>query len=240
MSWLFSQALVAAYSEANSSAGQPCAPSSAIPTPQAYLPPDKMTDFSHLSQYGMTFAPLTADLGEGLLKWLQAAFRARTCQPRRQSITESLGLKENAAACGVSSPESLAKYDLDTHSLRTARCLFPEDSTGCCVTLPRWGTMRAGELSEQTPPAWITNANGSGLLPTVLASDWRGGTTTIRKDTGKQRLDQWRHYVKVRYGLTYPHPTHSELRMGWPEGWTELKPLGTDKFQAWCGLHGKL
>ena len=75
------------------------------------------------------------------------------------------------------------------------------------------------------------------LLPTPVATDWKGGTSAIRKDTGKQRLDQWRDYVKSVYGMTYPHPTHSEMRMDWPAGWTDLKPLETDKFQQWQHLH---
>ena len=27
--------------------------------------------------------------------------------------------------------------------------------------------------------------------------------------------------------------------MGWPEGWTNLEPLETDKFQQWQNLHGR-
>jgi hypothetical protein len=74
-------------------------------------------------------------------------------------------------------------------------------------------------------------------LPTPLATDWKGGTTAARKDNGKLRFDQWRDYIKLEYGMTYPHPTHSELRMGWPTEWTDLKPLGMDKFQAWQQQH---
>ena len=76
------------------------------------------------------------------------------------------------------------------------------------------------------------------LLPTPVASDHRGGTAAIRKDKGKQRLDQWKDYVKSVYGMTYPHPTHSEMRMGWPTEWSDLKPLAMDKFQQWQHLHG--
>ena len=83
----------------------------------------------------------------------------------------------------------------------------------------------------------LTAENLEGLLPTPVATDWKGGTSSIRKDTGKQRLDQWRDYVKSVYGMTYPHPTHSEMRMGWPIEWTDLKPLETDKFQQWQHLH---
>jgi hypothetical protein len=34
------------------------------------------------------------------------------------------------------------------------------------------------------------------------------------------------------------NPEWIEWFMGWPMGWTELEPLGTDKFQEWQQLHG--
>ena len=54
MSWLFSRALVEEYLGENYSDGEQCAPSSGNPTPQVYLPPDKMTAFSRPSRFGMT------------------------------------------------------------------------------------------------------------------------------------------------------------------------------------------
>jgi hypothetical protein len=35
------------------------------------------------------------------------------------------------------------------------------------------------------------------------------------------------------------NPDWTEWLMGWPPGWTDLKPLGTDKFQQWLQQHGK-
>jgi hypothetical protein len=70
--------LVAEYLEGSCSDGAPFAPSSGNPTPQAYLPPDKMMAFSRPSRFGMTFAPLTDDRGAELLTWFRAGFRART------------------------------------------------------------------------------------------------------------------------------------------------------------------
>jgi len=37
----------------------------------------------------------------------------------------------------------------------------------------------------------------------------------------------------------YPSPSVSEWVMGWPIGYTELEPLGMDRFQEWFALHGK-
>jgi hypothetical protein len=35
------------------------------------------------------------------------------------------------------------------------------------------------------------------------------------------------------------NPTWVEWLMGWPEGWTDLKPLEMDKFRQWLDSHGK-
>jgi len=82
MSWLYSQVLVEEYLGDNFLDGEQSAQSSGNPIPQAYCAPDKMTVFSRLSQYGMTYKPLTADLGEALLMSYLAAFPAKTSQPR--------------------------------------------------------------------------------------------------------------------------------------------------------------
>ena len=81
MSWLFSQALVAEYLEGTCSDGEQFAPSSGNPTPQAFLPSDRMTAFSRPSRFGMTFAPLMDIFGVELLTWFLAASRARTSAP---------------------------------------------------------------------------------------------------------------------------------------------------------------
>ena len=82
MSWLFSQALVAEYSQATCSAGELSALSSGNPTPLAYLPPDRTKDFSRPSRFGSTFRPLTEDLGAAVLTWFLAGSPARTSAPQ--------------------------------------------------------------------------------------------------------------------------------------------------------------
>jgi hypothetical protein len=81
MSWLFSQVLVEEYLAGNFSDGEQSAPSSGSHTQQAYCAPDKMTAFSHLFQYGMTYKPLTESHGEALLMSYLEAFRAKICPP---------------------------------------------------------------------------------------------------------------------------------------------------------------
>ena len=82
MSWLFSQALVEEYLEDICSDGEQYAPLSGPLIQQAYCSPDKMTEFSRLSRFGMTFKPLTADRGEELLTLYLAGSRVRTSAPQ--------------------------------------------------------------------------------------------------------------------------------------------------------------
>jgi len=82
MSWLFSQALVEEYLEATSLDGELSAPLNGNPIPQAYCAPDKMTKFSRLSRFGMTYKPLTATRGEELLTLYLADFHAKTSPQR--------------------------------------------------------------------------------------------------------------------------------------------------------------
>jgi len=178
MSWLISRALMEDYANSHSlpalveefsaascSGGEPFVPSSVSPTPQAYLSPDRTTAFSRLSRFGMTFAPLTDNLGEALLKWCRADFRARTFQPPEKAQEST----ENDPACGGRWRELSVKYDRNTSSWKTHRCLWAEDLPECSVTLPRWGLMRGGVLSELATLEHRTGAKESGLWPTPNA-----------------------------------------------------------------------
>jgi hypothetical protein len=50
-----------------------------------------------------------------------------------------------------------------------------------------------------------------------------------------QKHPSCRRLVKLFGKLT---PEVFEWMMGWPIGWTDLKPLETDKFQQWQQRHG--
>ena len=78
MSWLFSQVLVVEYLGDISLDGEQSVQSNGNPTQQAYCSPDKMTEYSRLSRFGMMFKPLTESLGEELLMSYRADFHAKT------------------------------------------------------------------------------------------------------------------------------------------------------------------
>jgi hypothetical protein len=251
MSWLFSQALVEEYSGASSSGGEPSAPLNGNPTPQAYCAPDKTMAFSRLSRFGMTFKPLTEDRGEALLMSYLAAFPARTSQSP-EKVSEST---ESAAECGSTWRGWLAKYDPDTSSWRTAQCSFIEDLPESLETFPRSGMTRGGLLWELPMLERRTKETDSGLWPTPtssvgganhnspsvvsgkrfamnLAGAVQSFPTPTRRDyksgTGAQDRPGHSPPLSNVIGGTL-NPTWVEWLMGWPLGWTDLKPLEMDK-----------
>ena len=201
MSWLFSRALVEAFSEDTCSAGEPSALLSGNPTPQAFLPPDRMTAFSRPSRFGMTFSPLTEDLGEAVLTWCQEVSHARTsASPAREQAS-----MEPAAACGDTWRGSLARFDPATCSWKTAQPSLLEDLGESSVIWPRSGMTAGGQCWELPTLEHRTSGTGSGLsvpTPTVYDSTGKG---TPRKDSN---LDQGgRHGVSLHHFVAkWPTP----------------------------------
>jgi hypothetical protein len=117
MSWLYSQALVEEYLGASCSDGEPSVQSNGNPTQQAYCAPDKMTGFSRLSRFGMTYKPLTASRGEELLTLYLAAFHAKICQPQ----VEAQDLTGSEVDYGERWGGLLAKLDPNSFLWKTAR-----------------------------------------------------------------------------------------------------------------------
>lgn len=236
MSWLFSRALVEEYLEGTCSDGAPFAPSSGNPTPQAYLPPDKMTAFSRPSQFGMTFAPLTDDLGAGLLTWFLAASRARTSAPQ-EGARDS---KASDPASGWKWLESLAKYEPATCSWRTRQCSLLGGLEEFSETWPKWGSMRDGECLAQEMLAPRTSAKGFGLLPTPTKS-WgrRGHGVSNNKDNGRYSPAIVDRCLALNKEFGWRWPCNMvETMMGWPRGWSALRPLEMPRFREWLRLHG--
>lgn len=168
MSWLYSQALVAEYSQATCWDGAPSAPLSVMPTPHKFWRNDKTVEPSDLSRFGLTCAPLTGDRGADLLTWFREAFLARTSALR----AKALALMAHAAACGPIWRASLARFDPASATWRTAQPSLLGDSEECSVTWPRSGMTAGGQCWELTMLAPRTSANDSGLwVPTPCATD---------------------------------------------------------------------
>ena len=286
MSWLYSQALVEEYLGDNFSDGEQSVPLNGSHTQLAYLPPDKMTAFSRLSRFGMTFKPLTENLGEELLKSFREDFRVRTFPLQEKEMD----LMESDQECGDKWRGSFAKWDQSTSLWRTHQCSFLGDLEPFSETYPQWGLMRNGELWEQKTLVQTTKGTESGLwlTPTVMdglparnpealerqyQNNRKGRTThsTLREQVvypppkemfptpcstdykGSGQAGQLRDrldYAAERGATknkTFMEPTvlggqlnpnWVEWLMGWPIGFTDLKPLAMDKSLSVPQLHG--
>jgi hypothetical protein len=246
MSWLFSQALVEEFLADGCSGGEPFAQLNVMPTPHKFWSNDKTMEPSNLSRFGLTLRLLTEQDGEAvLMSYLEASPARISVAPAR--APEST---ENAAECGGRWQGSLAKYDPDTHSLKTAQCSLLEDLTGCCVTLPRWGSMRNGALYLRKIPALHTAENASGLWPTPDAScGRRGWSRTVAEQllTGNRERKSgakigsslaWEPRLLPEYSPgARLNPDWLEWLMGWPIAHTALLPLETAKFREWRQQH---
>lgn len=214
MSWLFSQALVAEYSADTCSAGAPSAQSNGNPTPQAYCAPDKMTAFSRLSRFGMTFAPLTEDRGAELLTLFQAASRARTSAPRGGAQEST----EHAADSGAKWHESSVKYDPALCSWKTYRSLWEEALPWSSVTLPRWGMTRNGLVLQHPISERPISATGSGLLAPTHSGNW---PTPTCADTRTDKLKSTQQKEGSMHSVSL-----AQVAQMWPARWAT--PSATD------------
>lgn len=251
MSWIISNALMKDYenshcsqvqavesSEVTCSDGKQSAPLNGTNTPLLYCAQDKMKGFSRISRSGMTCRLLTEVHGEDLLTWYLEASRARTYQA--QAVEQES--KENDQECGSTWRESLAKYDPDSHSWRTAQCSLLGGLESFSETWPRSGTMRNGVAYPARNLEPTTSATESGLLPkmpTPRASDGKGAQS---KDAAQRARDRGfapnlPELIAELEGGGALNPMYSEWMMGWPSGWTDLKPLETDRFQQWQQAH---
>ena len=234
MSWLFSQVLVEEYLGDISLDGAPCALWNGMPTQRASWLPDKMTDACRLSRSGMTFKPLTDDLGGGVLMSYLEAFPVRTFHAP-EKVQES---KASGVPCGNTWRESSVKFDLNTLSWKTHQCLWEEDLQPSSLTLPRWGMMRSGALWERTTSPLPTSEIESGSWPTPTCHNAKECDAPAEANRNTPTL------CHLARGGDKTQPKHLnppwvEWLMGFPIGWTDLKPLVMDKFQEWLNSHGK-
>lgn len=162
MSFIFSRALVEAFSQDSCSGADASALLSESHTPKPCLWHDRTTERFPLSRFGMTCVPLTEDHGAALLTWWLAVFPARTSAPQG----EARALTANEAGSGQKWQGSFAKYDRERSNWRIPQCSLLGDSDEFLETWPRWGSMRNGVSYLRPIPALPICANESGLWPT--------------------------------------------------------------------------
>jgi hypothetical protein len=257
MSWLFSQVLVVEYLGESYLDGEPSALSNGNSTQLAYLPQDKMTGFSRLSRFGMMFKPLMESLGEELLMSYRAAFHAKTLA----QLEKAQELTESGQECGKKWHGSFTKFDQNLSLWKTHQCSLIEDWEQFSGIWPNSGSMLNGECWERQILEQSTTEKEYGLLPdnekffhtpttgssggsnSRKAMVKRGVTwpTPTTPSGGGNAGGSGAHKNAIKNGTYIPssiNPNLYEWLMGWPQGWTDLKQLETDKYHKWRQLHG--
>jgi hypothetical protein len=232
MSWLFSQALVEEYLGASSLDGEQSAPLNGKPTQQAYCAPDKMTVFSRLFRFGMTFKPLTDIPGEELSMSSVVDFHVRTLVPQEKAQE----LMESEAECGDKWLASFVKYDPDSSLWKTHQCSLLGDLEEFLETWPQWGLMRNGECWEQQTLERLTRGTESGLSPNGVDSFHTPNTTGLDGGSNSRRA------LRKKMGL--PTPNSRDWKDGQTAGNRKSPGLGvvahwpTPRTKGMCGGTG--
>lgn len=176
MSWHYLQEPEAESSVDICSDGEPWQPSKLKNTHAPFCCNGRLTESYLDSLSGTMCAHSTAYPGADELTLSRADSLARTFP----QLEKALEYQAREAASGLSSQGLLAKYDHDTHLLKTAQCSLFGDSTESLQTFPRWGTMRNGVCWERTMSVRHIKETESGYWPTP-----RSGKTT------NENLDSW-------------------------------------------------
>ena len=125
--------------------------------------------------------------------------------------------------------ESFAKLDADSFSWKTHQLSLFGGLEQFSEIWPQWGMMLNGECWEPIVLAQTITDPDGGWLPTPTCADSKNaGGRQNQYDLSKHARAITGKRLSVHY---------SEWTMGWPIGWTDLKPLETDKFQLWRQQH---
>ena len=254
MSWLYlpEQAAVSSPPTGSSDTAS-SATSRMTPTASRSSKPASGTASSTTPQSGTTPVPSTGDPGADAwissLRASRASHLPKAVNGKGQTTTATSGLTpfallEKSSLSGSSWRIPQSSYLPSGHGEKKLT------STPFSETWPEAGTTQNGVAYQLPPLELTTKDDGYGLLPTPVARDGHSfyvntketalkRIKAIRKG-GSGRQIHWMQYSVVYHGLSkgWANPRFSELMMGWPIGWTDLKPLAMAKFQQWLLQHG--
>ena len=141
----------------------------------------------------------------------------------------------------------VATYDHPTSSWKTVRSSSPEVSIPFCGKFPKWGTMRNGVVYQRPRLGRGIEGNAGGacaknriMFPTPSTMGLRGGAHASDALWRMMRQTLITEEELIAMGGNRPgkqntqdggklNPDWVEWLMGWPIGWTALKPLETVK-----------
>ena len=218
MSWHYLQGQEVESSEDIYWDGKRFVPSKSQTTLGEYYLPDKEMVSSLDSQSGTTSLHLMVARGVDELMLSVEDFRAKDIVLRHGVVIapQICGLKclELSETCGQGLFS--AKTSSKIRSMKRKRILPILDT-------PRYA---AGLMLHNWAQITLDEDGGALATPTATAN-W--------DSPSMQKWASCRRMVRLFGKKT---PISHEWLMGWPIGWTDLRPLEMDKFQQWLGSHG--
>jgi len=232
MSWHYLAEQGEGYWEGSSLDGAPSALSSLIPTlggscfqgkemaPLTDSPSGTMPGHSTEPPGGV---PLISSQQDGPAPTLAQRDRARA-------------LGESSLGSGLRWPDLSLRFDPDMLSWRIHPCLLGEGLIVSSPTLPRFGTMQSGLLSEHLSlghrireSAFGSSAHHREIYTTPTAHN--------AKETNAPSESERRTPTLAAQIGGKINPQLTEWLMGWPINWTDCDALEMGKFQQWLDMH---
>lgn len=225
---------------------------SGIDTPAKSFEKEQQKDGSQICTCGkgMSECSIHPSTPEKWIVFMQDSLARTLAEP---VLKRALDMRRDQAFTEKSSA-LLALFDQKNSTLKTCQQSLLTDSEQFSQTLPRWGSMRNGVVSEHPISALsmsetggfclptltvhgnynrkgASKTSGDGLvtalkrMPTLCARDW--------KDTGRSNAEINRHTPPLAVHAGGPlNPEWCEWFMGFPIGFTESKDLETRKFRS--------
>jgi len=177
------------------------------------------------SQFGMMSQPLMESRGEEKLM----SFAEDSLAPTSALQGLEMESMHHNLAYTKKCSESFAKWDADLFSWKTHQLSLFGGLEQFSETWPQWGMMLNGECWEPIVLVQTIIDPDGGWLPTPTCADSKNAG-------GKQNQYDLSKHARVTTGKRL-NVHYSEWTMGWPIGWTDLKPLEMDRFQLWLQQH---
>ena len=253
MGWIYFPESAGSVSDSGTSSEQ-SAMSKSTRTARKSCKPELKTNCLMTPLSGMILQHSTGDPGMDVWILSMAGFPARTSRlPEKVQV-----FGESVQDCFSKSSGSFAKYNPDTSSWRTFQLCLDGEWELYSESFPRAGMMRCGTVCRRVPWVPLTGGTGSGYLPSpsvcgnynrkgVSKTSGDGLATAVRmlltpqalvinlKDGYKRdhSIASLQEYLSGKNRGLRLQPAFVAWLMGYPIGWTDLKPLETQLFHKW-------
>jgi len=134
--------------------------------------------------------------------------------------------KESEAVFFSKYSESQMRRKLPSYSLKTSQTLGLKEQSEFAKSWPKEGMIVDGVIYPLVMWERCTKGKGGSYLPTMGANEFKGSGRKRYRGSKEFRGAKMSEGLRTSEGdPIYIHPSFAEVVMGYPIGWSELKPL---------------